>query len=344
MLTVKKVNLKNVIGTNELGSSKLKFNLSGDNMNYIIANTIRRTIFNDVPIYVFGEFKFDKNTSVFHNNYLKLRLRNMPVWAIDNDVDFIENTNNKKIVDDTERNPEDNTDAGDEVELAVEKTLNSSTLKQLTMYVNYKNKTNDIVTVTTNDAKFYYDENQIPSPYKTGVPIVKLQPNQEIAFSAITKIGTEQEDAMYSAVCVNYYKQINENEFLFVIESRGQITEKRILQVALINIERRLRNFLKLLSDDKKSDGKSNSEEDKNDNGIIIVNNEDHTLGNLIARGLQIHDKVEFAGYNLPHPLAKKVHFHYKLKKEGNIKKILEEVIEYYSKLFAEIKKTVDTI
>jgi DNA-directed RNA polymerase subunit L len=337
MLKVNKVNLKTILNTNELGNSRLEFNLSSPNMNYIVANTIRRTIFNDIPIYVFNEFKFDKNTSVFHNNYLKLRLRNMPVWSIENNVDYLDTIKVKKPFDyEIDETQDENTEAGDEVELDIEKTLDSSTLKQLTMYINLKNKSNDIQTVTSNDAKFYYEEKQIPSPYKTGIPIVKLQPNQEIAFSAITKIGMEQEDAMYSAVCVNFYKQNSENDFTFVIESRGQISEKRIFQVALINIERRIRNFLKLIQDDKKL-------EDKSDHGIIIVNNEDHTLGNLIARGLQMHDKILFAGYNLPHPLAKKVNFHYKLK-SGNILKILEEVIEYYSELFSAIKKQIDTI
>ena len=337
MLKVNKVNLKTILNTNELGNSRLEFNLSSPNMNYIVANTIRRTIFNDIPIYVFNEFKFDKNTSVFHNNYLKLRLRNMPVWSIENNVDYLDTIKVKKPFDyEIDETQDENTEAGDDVELDIEKTLDSSTLKQLTMYINLKNKSNDIQTVTSNDAKFYYEEKQIPSPYKTGIPIVKLQPNQEIAFSAITKIGMEQEDAMYSAVCVNFYKQNSENDFTFVIESRGQISEKRIFQVALINIERRIRNFLKLIQDDKKL-------EDKSDHGIIIVNNEDHTLGNLIARGLQMHDKVLFAGYNLPHPLAKKVNFHYKLK-SGNILKILEEVIEYYSELFSAIKKQIDTI
>ena len=141
---------------------------------------------------------------------------------------------------------------------------------------------------------------------------------------------------MYSAVSVNYYKQNSENDFTFVIESRGQITEKRILQVALINIERRLKNFLKLINDDMKL-------EETKEQGLIIVNNEDHTLGNLITRGLQTHDKISFAGYNLPHPLANKVHFHYKLK-SGNIVKVLEEVIEYYFELFKSIGKLIDTI
>ena len=337
MQKVAKLNFKIVNNSTELGNSRLEFNLSGSNMNYIVANTIRRTIFNDIPIYVFDEFKFDKNTSVFHNNYLKLRLRNMPIWSIENTVDYLDVSKVKKQIDyEVEDVQDENTQAGDEVELEEEKTLNSSTLKQLTMYVNYKNKSNDIYTVTTNDAKFYYDEKQIPSPYKTGIPIVKLQANQEIAFSAITKIGLEQDDAMYSAVCVNYFKQNSENDFTFVIESRGQINEKRILQVALINIERRLKNFLKLINDDMKV-------EETKEQGIIIVNNEDHTLGNLISRGLQIHDKILFAGYNLPHPLAKKVHFHYKLK-SGNIVKILEDVVEYYLELFKAIEKLINTI
>jgi len=337
MQKIGKFSFKIINNITELGNSRIEFNLSGSNMNYTVANTIRRIIFSDIPIYVFDEFKFDKNTSIFHNNYLKLRLRNMPIWSIENNVDYFDVLKLKKTNNyETEETQEENQEYENNIELDIEKTLNSSTLKQLTMYVNYKNKSNDIYTVTTNDAKFYYDQKQISTPYKTGIPIVKLQPNQDIAFNAITKIGTEYLDSIYSAVSVNYYKQNNENDFTFVIESRGQITEKRIIQVALINIERRLKNFLKLIKYDMKL-------EESKEQGIIIVNNEDHTLGNLITRGLQTHDKISFAGYNLPHPLSNKVHFHYKLK-SGNIIKILEDVIEYYLELFKAIEKQIVTI
>lgn len=330
MQKISKITTNVISRETELGNSRLEFKLSGQNIDYIVANTIRRTTMADVPIYAFNEFKFDKNSSVFHNNYLKLRLRHLPIWAIENTVEFIDYNFNTVNVE-----KEDNEDTDeDEVELQVEKTLNASTLKQLTMYINYKNKSRDIVSVTTSDAKFYYDEKQIPSPYKTPIPIVKLQPDQEIAFSAITKIGTEQEDAMYSAVCVSAYKQVNDNEFNMFLESRGQLEEKRILQVALINIERRLRRFVKLIQE-----GKTVNDDLE---GVVVVNNEDNTLGNLIARGMQQHDKVDFAGYNLPHPLSKKVNFHYKLKKGGNIKKVIEDVVEYYSELFTQIKTQVD--
>ena len=57
---------------------------------------------------------------------------------------------------------------------------------------------------------------------------------------------------------------------------------------------------------------------------------------------MQQHSKVKFAGYNLPHPLSKKVHFHYHLEKDGNIKKVMEDVIDYYSELFSNISKLVD--
>ncbi len=339
MLKVNKINLKVINKETELGNSRLEFKISGPNVDYIVANTIRRTIMSDVPIYAFGEFKFEKNSSVFHNNYIKLRLRHMPVWVIENNVDFIEKT---KQINNTstemETVIEENEDDADEVQLEVEKNLNSSTLKQMTMYINSKNKSNEIITVTTADAKFYYDEKQIQSPYKVAIPIVKLQPGQEIAFSAITKIGIEEEDAMYTPICICIYKQVNDNEFDFVIESRGQITEKRIVQVALINIERKIRNFLKLLTDNK-----ATVEPEDKEKGVIIVNNEDHTLGNLISRGMQQHDKISFAGYNMPHPLGKKVIFHYKLEPKGEIKSIIKDVIDYYSEIFSSIKKLIES-
>jgi DNA-directed RNA polymerase subunit L len=330
MQKVEKVNVKLLNKNTTLGESQLEFKLEGENIDYIVANTIRRTILADIPTYAFNIFKFEKNTSVFHNDYLKLRLRHIPIWSIDNNIDtFDNNQDNKKDYDKEEEN--------DDYEMEVEKNVNISSLKQLTMYVNHKNSTNDIMCVSTAHAKFYYEEKLIETPYKTPIPIVKLQPNQEIAFSAITMIGIEQENAMYSAVCIAAYKMIKDNIFDFTIESRGQISEKRILTVSLINIDKQLKNFLKMLKEDSKS-----ISEEKNNEGMIIVNNEDHTLGNLIARGMQMHKKILFAGYNLPHPRVKKVHFHYKHVDNANIIKIIEEVVEYYTEIFANIKKTID--
>jgi len=334
MIKISKLNLSTLEKTDDIGNSCLTFKISGANIDYIIVNTLRRTIFTDIPIYAFNTFNFEKNTSIFHNNYLKLRLEHMPVWSIKNNIDFLVPDKVKNTMDKIDENDEDNVG-----EIESNDNLNSSSLNQLTMYINYKNKSNEIFSVTTAHAKFYYDQKQLANPYKNDCLIVKLQPGQEIAMSTITNLGTEKQDTNYTAVSIITYKQINENEFDFTLESRGQITEKRILQVALINIERNLKNFLKIFLEDLSKDIDVSEEE-----GLIIVNNEDHTLGNLISRGMQKHSKVNFAGYNLPHPLANKVHFHYKLEKNSNIKKIMEDVVEYYLELFSSIGKLIDKI
>ena len=87
MIKVNKVNISVLDKVDELGNSKLDFKISGSSIDYVVVNTIRRTIFSDIPMYAFNIFKFEKNTSVFHNNYLKIRLQHMPVWSIKNSVD-----------------------------------------------------------------------------------------------------------------------------------------------------------------------------------------------------------------------------------------------------------------
>ena len=335
---ITKITLKTNESNKTIGESFLNFKLSGDNIDYIVTNTIRRIILSDIPIYAFNNFKFEKNTSVLHNDYIKLRLMHIPIWDINNTVEYLD-PDHRKVEeifknDDNENNEED----GDINDTENSKPKDQSKSTQMTMYVNHSNNMNEIVSVTTDDAKFYYNEKQIDSPFKTPVPLAKLQPKQEIAFSAITDIGTENENSMYSAVCVAAYKENNMNDFDFSIESRGQLTEKRILQVSLINIDRKLKNFMKQIKD---SDIDENVEDFS---GTIVVNNEDHTLGNLIARGMQKHKKINFAGYNLPHPRVAKVVFHYKHEKGTNIIKIIEDVVEYYTEIFDEIKKIVDKL
>lgn len=332
MLKLEKSNIKLLKYNNDIQNNILELKISGPNINYIIINTIRRTIFSDIPIYAFDEFKFNKNTSIFHNNYIKLRLQQLPIWGIENKVDYLENNENQINKDINEENEEN-----EEIDFENNDNIKLNTLKQLTMYLNYKNKTNDIITVTTDDAKFYFNENQIKIPYPIPIEIIKLQPDQEISFSAISKIGLEKDHTIFSPVSVVYYKQINDNEFDFCLESKGQITEKRILLVAIINIKRKINNFLKLITEYINKNKIINNELEGNK---IIINNEDHTLGNLISRGMQQHNDIAFAGYNMPHPLVNKIELHYKLKK-GNIFNIIKDVCNYYLDLFDDLNSKI---
>ena len=118
-----------------------------------------------------------------------------------------------------------------------------------------------------------------------------------------------------------------------MIESRGQIDEKKIIQYAYDNIKMILDNFLQLILD---------IEDSINISGKIQLNNGDHTLGNLIAEGLQNHKKIKFAGYNCPHLLDKKIIFHYELNENSsNIKEIIKEIVKNYHDVFFKINKTI---
>jgi DNA-directed RNA polymerase subunit L len=307
------------------GNTRLEIDIKGPNIDYVVLNTLRRTILSHIPNYAFTEFNFKKNNTIFNNNYLKLRITNIPVWGIENNVEIFV-PKKKSIIEETiyeEENINDDIDLNPEAQ-----NLNTSTLKQLTMFVDYKSNDKDIMTVTTDHAKFYYAEKKIDSPYKNPIPIVKLQPNQTITFSVITSIGTEQQNSIYSVASVCFYKEIKENNYQFVLESRGSMTEKKIIHNALINIIDKLKNIFKTITTDI---------DDKKTKGELLIMNEDNTMGNLISHGMQQHKDIKFAGYNIPHLLEDKVLIHYELNKGGELIDVLNDVTDYYIKLFDKL-------
>jgi DNA-directed RNA polymerase subunit L len=318
--------IKNVQYDKTKGSSRLEFIISGSKINYIMVNTLRRIILSQIPTYVFTEFTFNKNNSVFHNNFLKNQIQNLPVWGIDNKLEYYDNSLKVKNVEDDEIE-----DLEDNVDLSIEKKVNSNSLEQLTMYVDFENKSNDIYTVTTDDAKFYFAQKQINNPYHVPIQLVKLQPKQLINFSVVTSVGIEEENSMYSPVSICVYDQKSDNEFNFILESRGQLNEVKIINIATLNLIKKLENILVQIPDNNE------------DSGQIQINNEDHTLGNLLTYGLQQHKNIKFAGYNLTHPLEKRVIINYTLK-SGKIKETIKSVINDFIETFKEIDKKIEKV
>ena len=57
----------------ELGYSRVSLKLKGDDVNHIITNSIKRIVQSDIPIFAFNSFDITSNTSVFNNNYIKIK-------------------------------------------------------------------------------------------------------------------------------------------------------------------------------------------------------------------------------------------------------------------------------
>jgi hypothetical protein len=68
----------------------LEFN--GSYINNIILNTLRRVIMELIPIYAFDktDITITKNTSIYNNDYMKLRISQFPIFNVENDISNID--------------------------------------------------------------------------------------------------------------------------------------------------------------------------------------------------------------------------------------------------------------
>ncbi len=317
---------------------RLELNVKGKDLNHVIMNTLRRTCMSDIPVYSFDKVEFGKNSSIFNNDYMRHRIRSIPIRSIENDNVFFEEKELDEEIDSDENDyttenillnenaniaiGDDNIGLRDDIETKVKNTYN-----ELNMHVSVENKKDEVRMVTTDDAQFYKDGNEIKNIYKSPILLCKLNKNQEINFTAIAKLGIERISALYSAITIFAYKQIKENEYQINIESRGQINEYRILYVSCMNILKHLEYFMELIPKDNK--GLS---------GQLDIKDMSHTMGNLIATGLLDHKDVEFAGYAKPHLLDEKIVINFTLKK-SNIHSVLTDVIKYYNSMFTYLAK-----
>ncbi|MET1159387.1 MAG: RpoL/Rpb11 RNA polymerase subunit family protein [Thermoprotei archaeon] len=80
----------------------------------------------------------------------------------------------------------------------------------------------------------------------------------------------------------------------------------------------------------------------KSDNEILLeIRGEDHTLGNLLVKEALRHPKVEYAAYRIPHPLQDRMEIYIATTKDANIKDIIREVIDSIRKYLNEFKNEV---
>lgn len=322
------INIKKISWDTELTNSRLEFNIAGKDIDNVIVNTLRRVCITDIPVYAFTNINITENTSIFNNNYLKLRLNNLPVLGIKSKKHIFTNTKNKDIFIEEESNLVNM----DDINLTINKDdVNISTLDKLTMYLNYENNTDEIVSVGTNNCKFYLKEKQIDSPYPINIQLIKLHPKQKISFSAITELGIEKSSSIFSSVSIFTFIEKSSDNYNIILESRGQLDEKEILDMCNSNIQNQLDNIGKLIPDDDSLEGK------------LILKKIDHTLGNILSSGLKRHNKVIFSGYSMPHPLDDKIVIHFKLK-EGRIKSIIDDTLKYYKQIFNNVNEKIKLI
>ena len=150
-----------------------------------------------------------KNTSPLNNDFIIERISNLPVH------EYLDN--NKKL---------------DYFKDILNNELNEDVINNITMYVDKKNTSNQIMLISSDDIKFYNNDKEIESIYKKPVLITKLNLNQEIKFTAKTNINIGLNNIKYSSVSNYYFDQLDENKYIINVSSNGQNNEINILKLA----------------------------------------------------------------------------------------------------------------
>jgi DNA-directed RNA polymerase subunit L len=275
-----------------------------------------------IYIRAFDTWNISKNTSIRNNSQLEKFVSQFPVWISDNSID-----NQKDIFKYNIENDDSN--------------IKLPSLNQLTMYLKYTNKKNEIINITTDDCSFYFGEKKIDTPYKKPLLILELHPNSEIEFSVITSINNHNYHSIFNAVNVAYFYENNKKgNYTFGLESSGQLTEIEILLISITNIKKMLELFLSLVLDN------NNITDDINEISFEISHDKIYdliSLNQLIVTEIMKNTEIVFIKANLKHPLSNISIFNIEVKK-GNIINIIKTSIDNILKVYDNLKKEINKI
>lgn len=317
--------------------SNLVLNFSGKSVNHVIVNTLKRIVLTLIPTYAFEptDMIFGQNSSIFNNDYMKLRLSNFPLYF--SSKHSIKELNNIKTIEEA-KILEYRANIGS-------REVDETTLLDLKfdrdnfmMTVNIKNNSStDVMDVQTNTpgVNFYWNNNKIDHPYDLPLLIIQLQPNQVFNVTCKSSLNIALKNAIYRCCTLCYYEQNNETDYTFYLHSRRQMDEKEILMRACKILIQKIQLSISIIIKNIKDKLIDESLE-----GTIEIDGEYHTLSNLITRFLQDHEDIEFAGYAIGHPSVAMVKIDYIAK--DKISKILndiqKEIIGVYNHIMNKIE------
>lgn len=274
---------------NNYKSSELCLKFGGKDCNFKILSTLRRACQNNVPTYAFNfqNIEIQENTSVaFNNDYMKLRLSQLPIFNVKSDLFFLHPKYWKNI---------------NFAELTREKHPDEKNIK---IYINSHNNSNEVKPITTKDIKVYIEDTQVEM-YDPSSPIliILLKPNQTFKCVMTSSLSVGDMHATYCA-CSNawatYDNQIKDNgdtifkEGNLFLKSRGGQSEYDILKHAC---EYLIKKFEEIKIEIERKVKEKEIDSDLNIL-ILVLDDEEHTIGEMLNYELQ--DRAVFSAVAKP--------------------------------------------
>ncbi|MGV8087094.1 MAG: DNA-directed RNA polymerase subunit D [Candidatus Woesearchaeota archaeon] len=197
---------------NQEKKNRLIFSLKGADTAY--ANTLRRIMGFEVPVMAIEDVEFRKNTSILYDEMIAHRLGLIPLSTDLKSYNMMSECKCKG--------------AG----------CASCTVKLIL-------KVQGPCTVYASDIKSKDPEIK---PMHGKMPIVKLLEGQELEFEATAVLGQGKEHSKWATGLV-YYKMpnVDGDEYIFTVESWGQLTPKEIVVNAITLYNKELEQFAELV-------------------------------------------------------------------------------------------------
>ena len=359
----------------------LKFDVSNCSSSFV--NAIRRTIITGVETISFNtddyensDLKIIENTTSLHNEFILHRMGLIPIY---NDNVSTYNPDNYKFTLKKENNTQNIIDVTtNDIEVL---NLETNTKEDTEKFFPRNEITKDHILIVKLKPNPNGEGQKIHMEGKSskgvGSTHIRFSPVSNVLF--INKQDPEKVDAGFN----EYIKQLQEsnnvtfnegelkklarrfqiekaerlyyvdenndpNVFEFTIESCGVLKPHRILIESLSTLEGKLKNMISEL--ENAFSGKPSSIKIKDSECVmksfdIIIENESHTLGNLVQSYINKNYKQEdiFVGYMNPHPLKNEIFFRIKAENINKVKDIVNttslQLIETFNRLRSEVLK-----
>lgn len=318
------VKVKSYTPQKDYKSSELCIEFTGKDVYFKLINTLSRVASTHLPSYAFPPqlINITENTCVaYDNQYMQLRLSTLPIYNIDLDLYHLHDKYWKNV---------------NYADLNREK---HPLEKDIKIYINSTNNTNDILNVTTNDVEIYIDNELTKKIYDTKYPIliIKLRPGDSFKCNMTAALGLGESNTIWRSA-VNAYAPYEDEVFTLCLKSNGQESEYVILNKTCKHILKRLEDIKKVIEE------KVVSQEIKNiENLILIIDGEDHTMGEIINYELQSHSNL-LSGFSKPDLLIKSISFKLFAKEPSKMIASIYESIDNLTNKYNHILKLVEKL
>lgn len=318
------IKVKSYTPQKDYKSSDLCLEFKGKDVYFKLINALSRVASTHLPSYAFPPqlINITENTCLaYDNQYMQLRLSTLPIYNIDLDLYHLHDKYWKNI---------------NYADLNREK---HPLEKDIKLYINATNNTNEILNVTTNDIEIYIDNELTKKMYDTKYPIliIKLRPGDSFKCNMTAVLGLGESNTIWRSA-VNAYAPYEDDIYTLCLKSNGQETEYVILNKTCKHILKRLEDIKKVIED------KVVSQEIKNiENLTLIIDGEDHTMGEIINYEFQSHSNL-LSGFSKPDLLIKSISFKLFAKDPSKMISSIYESIDNLINKYNHILKLVEKL